>query len=721
MIPLFTVQNITQTEPGEFRLPWEFVFDRSAIPEDARKDKGKRQEWIRNPTTKHLFYSGFIGAVPSLRVSKENPAVSAGFLSADYDVPMTRERINEAIAQMKIKPTKIEFSIGGNCRLGWAFATKFPLASKEFTHFFLERAKKWLRLDLLPMLDEPAWMETSRLLCAGDEWVDTGHGPISETELQSFFVECARAFRSKECTEVVIGLDIVEKELKKHYENFNWPGDFELESQGPTFWVPGSTSTGSAIVKVNGIFTFAGHAEKSFYSWGDLLGKEFMEEFEKDAIAKATADIWFDGLKWHRKLYGTYVSMKKEEFVNYLTVDCHLSGKPDKSGSSPVSVALQHIYNEQRVAGAAPAVPLPAGPFMFMGRRTLNTYSGKPIEPSPKGTGKWGPHGEFTFLSALLNEFLDPADYLEDWLTWGKHYYEGIINREIRQGSMVYMMGKAGCGKTFLSKMLWGIGVGGYVDAAQYVLKGSQFNSHLLEAPHWCLDDDTTSANDWLANQSHMMIKKIIANDSFEHSKKFEVPCTTPWGGRVYCTFNDNETSGRVVGPMDEDMLKKAGLYKCRDPKMRTDGFVFPTRKEIEKRLEAERPFFFRYLLDVFRVPDRIERDSRYGYVPPHEPSMLAKAKNCSPVGPFKELVLETLLSWFRENPEEKEFRGSMKQLLTLVGQCAVDQTSVRAVKLDRANGYMEQLFNEKFMNVRAEDDGKYGVRLWIFQRPQNL
>jgi hypothetical protein len=469
------------------------------------------------------------------------------------------------------------------------------------------------------------------------------------------------------------------------------------------------------------MFTFAGHAEKSFYTWGDILGKEFIADYQKTTIAKATADIWFDGKHFHRKIKGAYVSISKDIFLNYLTVDCKLSSKPDKSGQSPVQQALSHIYNEQLVKGAAPAVPLPQGIHIFMGNRCLNTYNGRAILPAV-GTQHWGPLGNFPFISALLEFFFDPVDQLDDYLAWGQYYYVGIKDQVSRPGPAMYVGGAPGCGKTLISRNIWGAAVGGYADAAQFVLKGSQFNSNLLAIPHWTIDDDTTSANDYVANQSHMMIKKIIANDSFEYHCKYEVPCMTPWGGRLHFTFNINEASGRVVGTLDGDMIAKVCLLKCADIANRKDGFKFPARGEILKLISTELPFFLRWLED-HTVPETVKRDpERYGYVSRHEDSLKEKAQASSPVGPFKEVMLETILTWFRDNPGSKEFATSISGLIKLIATTSVDNTILRSMKMEKVTSYLEHLANENFLNCKSTSkDNSQRVRIWTFSRPENL
>lgn len=717
---VFTIENLTATTGTVDKLPWEFTFPADSISKEIRTTKSLRQEWYKKQTTKHCFYSGLIGHAATGRVGKENPPRMRWLFAADYDCPIPDERVKEVVEQMPIKPTKIENSLGGHRRLVWELEIPIYLETNEFSVFVSQRAVNWLRLNLLPMLDEPAWESTSRLLCCGDKWEATGYGPVPKEKVQAFFVECGKAYRFHSADGTTIGLDLVEAECKKRFpDTFSkWPGDFVLGSQGPSFWVTGSESPNSALVKPDGIFTFAGHADKPFYSWADILGKEFMKAFSETSIAKATADIWFDGLKFHRKNNGVYISMRKEELLNYFRVDCRLSPKPDQSGESPIEQALAHIYSNQRIVGAAPHVPLETGIIIFQNRRHLNTYDGKAVEPAT-GTKHWGPSGEFPFLSRVLDTLLFPHEQLDHLITWFHYYYRGVYEKVCRPGPMVIMAGQPGCGKSLVSRSLFGISVGGFCDAASFIIGGNQFNSELFSVPHWALDDDTPNASAHMSGHAHMNMKKLLANDVFMFSKKYEVPSPISWGGRLFVTANLDEISLRVVGPMDDAMKCRVMLLKCADFGPEKDNFIFPSRAEVASLLESERPAFLRYAMD-WKVPDHIEPDGRYGYVPYKEPSLLDKANQSSPAATFKEMLIATLLEWFRQNEADQTWRGTSFKLLQLLNDDIRNQNAARSLKPEQVNTHLQTLERERLFGCHTETESSNRTRLWVFNRPQS-
>jgi len=717
---IFTLKNLTDRAGAFDRVPWDFKFASETISAEVRKNKVKRQAWCTDPSVEHCFYSAFIGVAESGRVNKENPPKLLWLFVADYDCVISDERMKEAIEQMPIKPTYIETSIGGNRRLIWVLEEPILLGSNEFATFLLQKAETWLRLNQLPMLDQPAFITTTRLFCCGDKWEPTGYGPVPLAKSQTFFCDCGKEYRFRSYDEILIPLDVAAAEFAKKYpETFSkWPGEFVLGSQGPSFWVPGSESAGSAIVKTEGIFTFAAHAEKAFFTWGDLLGQDFVKQYRDTAIARASHDIWWDNLKFHRKIDGEYVSMTKEIFVNYLRVDCGLSEKADSSGTSPIAQTIQHIYNHQRVAGAAPHVPLPTGIIYSQGKRCLNTYTGRVVEPAT-GVHHWGDLGMFPWISRMIDTLLYPKLQKEYLLAWYKYYYQGMRKKLCRPGQILIIQGQAGCGKSLLSREIIGRSVGGFCDPSSFVLNGSNFNSELFEIPHWALDDDAPSASQHAAGGAHATMKKLVANDFFMYSKKYEVPSMVQRGGRLIATINPDVISLKLIPSLDDGMHQKFSLFRCADFGPEKDNFTFPMdREEIQRIIERELPYFLAWL-EAWEVPDHISRgDGRFGFAAYHDPSMAETSKQAGSAAPFKEILLETLIEHFRQNPEDTTWTGSSNRVMHLLENDIRNQLALRSYKPEKINSNLETLSKENFLGLTTSSDPSTGIRLWTFKKP---
>lgn len=696
--------------------PWEFVMTEK-ITEQVRKVKHDRQLFYQNPATQHNFYSGVEGHNPALRVSNDNPARAIHSIVADYDIPLSAERIDEAVAAMPIKPAWTETSLGGNARLVWLLERPLLTDGNDFAVFFLDGCTKWLNLNLLPSLDSQALISTSRLYCNGCVWRNLGHGPIPKATLQAFFVKLALKFRAKERAAVNIAIETVEKEIKTRFPSFNWPGEFVVGSQGPSWWIPESASPMSAIVKEDGMLTFSAHATKMFYGWGDLLGKEFVSKFETESMSAATEGVFYDGRKFHRVIDDKWTSAEKGEFVNYLEVTCKLSSKPDVSGNSAVKKALEHIYNHQRVVGAAPFVMKRPGLIIYQNDKVLNVYAGKPQEPAA-GTQKFGPHGNLPFTTALLHSRFSPTEQFAYWMAWLKHYYQSAYFWLGNPGQNCTIQGGPGTGKTFINRQLIGGLVGGFADASKFVIENIKFNSHLLHVTHWVLDDDIPNASFAMSAQAYARIKKLAANQEFEYEKKFEVPCMVERTGRLGITANLDFQSSRIVGPLDDSSSDKMNLFRFIAHQKESE-FQFPSdRAETIKYLRAELPFFARLLLD-YEVPDYVPRDTigRYGYASYHEPSLLDQSAQTSPSAPFKEILLDSLTQYFRENPEKSTWVGTVSQINRLILSNPLNSDILRSLKLDQTNRYLEQIEKEGLLKTKTVTDPATKTRVWTFWR----
>jgi hypothetical protein len=700
-VKFFAAKNLVSTAVAPC-VPWEFK-PTEIITAQIRADKTTRQEWYRTASTNHCFYSCIEGVNASQRVGKENPARLLHGISADYDMPLTPDRVQEAIKIMSIKPAWIERSLSGNARLVWEFPRPVQVDGNDFLSFILERTEKWLKLGLLPGLDTGALTTTSRLLCNGCEWASTGHGPIPENTLQAFFVDCAREFNFNPTGASEIPLEVIEPALRAAFPAFSWPADFELESQGPSFWVPGSTSPMSAIVKKEGMISFAAHAEKPFYTWSDILGKEFVQKFDADSIAKATSDIWWDGKNFWRKIAGRYARMAERELVIYFKKSCMLPG-------NKVEDALNHIFTVSRIEGAAPFVFRPAGKIEYQGDPILNTYVDRAIKPADELT-EWGPAGKFPFLSRHFDALFDPPEQLPWFLAWYKHLYTACYTHTPYPGQNIFLMGGVHTGKTLTSRAIVGYSVGGFVDASSYLTKGNNFNAEMCRVAVQCVDDESMGESSANHNHFQAMMKKSAANQEFQYNKKFETPVTVEWMGRIIVTSNLDHVSSRSLGPMDDSSLDKISIFRCAS-KSKID---FPNRTELRAIIQAELPYFLRWLLQ-WVPPAHILRDVRFGYRSYHEKTLLDQAHQTSTSAPFKELLIEGLRDFFVTNPKAIEWRGTVTQVMRLLHSNPLNETIIRNLRLEQINRHLELVQRENLFVCECQT-GDFKTRVWVFPR----
>lgn len=699
-------QSMTACEPWTFIAPFE-------VSAQIRRDKDSRQEWYHTVDMRWQFYTSVEASNPNQRCGKDNPPRLLWGFVADFDIGIPDERVNEAVTAMKVKPTWVERSLGGNIRLIWVFKNPLRVDGRDFCIALLQAAKKWLNLDLLPSLDEPAFVNPNQTYCNGGVWRKTGFSPLKETELQPFYVRVARDFKFVSSDLNDIPLDAVEARCKEIYPNYNWPNEFVEGAQGPSFWIPESTSPLSAIIKKDGMFTFSGHAEKNFYTWSDVCGKEFVRQYSDNAMTKATLGIYYDGHNYYKKIKDNYEFVTDVALHRYLKVICKVSSKADKSGSSPMEQALSHIEENNRVSGAGPHTFRPQGIINLMGKEYLNTYRNRAIKPAEEKQ-IWGPNGNFPFISVLLDRLFNPISQLPRFLAWWKYYYESALYLRPRPGQIVFLMGGVNVGKTFMNQKMVGASVGGCADVKKMLVEGVAFNDHYYDQPHWAVDDETGVESPQSQNRFAAVIKGCSANNLFDYRKKFQSGSPVYWEGRIMITLNMNWMSNRLLTPLDNDSRDKICLFRCADQKG-----MFPPREELEKIVTRELPFFLKWLVD-WEVPAEVPRCERFGYESYQEPTLLDKAVQNSKCAWFKEILIEFLIDYFNAEKSATYWRGNASTLLKALKAHPGNDLILHSVKTEQTIRYLEMLEQESLIKIRSETD-KMKTRVWIIERLEDL
>lgn len=692
---IFTCKNLV-SKSVELCEPW--LWDKPIPSEKICKDKEARQEFYKSSKTEWMFYSFNEGAAANQRISKDNPVKLMHGAVADYDCPISDERVAEAIESMTIRPAYVERSLGGNVRLIWTFPRPLAVETNDFAVYFLQQAKTWLQLDLLPGLDQGAWDDVTRRYCIGTEWKNTGYENVKEASLQSVYIEAARKFKFTAPEGNAIPLPAVVAAIQKLYPAFSWPGEFSLDSQGPSFWLAGSTSPLSAIVKSEGLLSFSAHAEKCFYSWSDILGPEFVKTFNEESITKATLDVYYDGQAFFRKIKGTYQTMNDSAMKLFLKKGCGLP--PNK-----IEEAIFHVQNNNRVAGAAPFVFQMPGQIEYGGQSFLNTWRNGVLKPAESADGF-----ESTWINYFLQNFLDPAEQLPWILAWLQHLYRSGVELLPRPGQNLFILGGVNRGKTLFVREIVGGLVGGFVDASSYLVQGDSFGSENFHVPIWAIDDSTPSNSTAGQDRFSSLLKKAAANQQHRFNEKFRVPSTVFWAGRVCVTANLDHASSRILGTLDNGSADKTSIFRVSAGPIR-----FPERYELQATLKTELPIFGKWLLD-YVVPDTIPRDGRYGFAPYHEQQLADSTHQTSRAAPLKEILIGELVSYFAVTPEAIEWRGNLAQLCQMLQLNPHNDFILRSFRPEIINRYLELIEREKVIRCRTEL-GPNKTRVWIFDR----
>lgn len=712
------LRNLCSSEVFDGVPPWEFT-DLAKVPTECFTDKVARDRWINTPQTDFHVYTLYEGVQKNLRLRGDkpgedsNPPLLMRGLAVDYDVPLTEEQVKAALKLMGEQwPAWYERTLSGHARLIWMFAEPIRLPSLSFTRHLLAKIGDLIPVDKLPGLDKPALLNPSRYFTNGCIWTKLSDHKIPAALLRGFVMQLATKFNwtGREFGKA-ISLAAIADECKKRFPRFSeWPGEFVIGAQGPTFWVEGSLSSKSAIVHETGLHTFSSHATKAFYPWAEIVGMEFVQATENNVLGKAVEGFHYDGRNFiFRDGEGKFAFETKDNVRMLLATNWGLrSAKSKGESSSEVERALSHIILHQRVDAATSCAFYPHGLFDYNRKRILNTHQLDAMKPAFESS-EWGSTGRFPFLSLFLDTFFNPVNpQKERFLAWFQHFYRMCLNREPRSGQGLFICGHQNVGKTFLNRGIIGRAVGGFALAHKYLTGGESFNSELFDYAYWVIDDGSISTNDALHRLFSENVKNAVANWDHRANEKFRKAVTTPWQGRIGVSCNDDPESIRMIPNLSLSILDKLMIFRAA----REATVKFKEQREMEKLLEAELPHLLRWLLN-WTPPTHcfIGSDVRFGVAAYCEPSLLRISNQSSPVSAFSELLQKWLTEYFTEQvPSAAFWEGTATDLRVAMSSNLVFAELLRPYRPERFGQMLVQLELKRMFDVSISDEGEQRI-----------
>lgn len=728
MTPLPYIKRLASSEVFIGDDPWSFAF-KNPIPPAVFGNKSLRTEWANAQSTDHNFYAGFLGLNKSLRVSAQksddtgNPPVELLALIGDYDVPMREELMLDSASALTYPPNWIERTMSGNWRYVWLLEEPIVFPCYAFALHFLKKFKDFAFDPALGGigLDVGAWENPTRYYTNSGNWQPLNDKPIPAALAKGWFVKAAEKFDKKhrELGPTVPVAELIPA-LRQKYPKFSeWPGDFEVGKMGPTFWVDGSKSPRSATVWPTGMSTFSAHAGKSFFNWADLLGMAFIKESQALNAAARAEDIWCDSLNyWRKDNDGSWVSLSKERMMTFLRVQRKVSDKRKKdSDVSDLDEVLNHIELHQRVKGAAPFCFKPTGLLLQNRERFLNLGTPPVIAPLTEPV-EWGPDGRMPFISEFLGGFFSldengESTQLERFLAWLKRFYTCGYTMEPRPGQAVFLVGKQGTGKTFLSTGLLSHMFGGHAEGSATLGGTEMFGSQMFYKNLWTMDDASTSTN-W---RKHLLftekIKANVANQSATFHEKFKVPCQIIWMGRIICTMNGDAQSLAMLPSTDRANQDKLMFFQVADRE-----FVFPEPQEIRDIFERETPAFCRWLLDWDPPAHCGYGEGRFGVIHYAQEGLAESAHQASNASGFREILMAFLKFYFENTEEATEWRGTSVELHSAISGSLASDALLRSYSLQSINQNLATIMGWRSPQLVITDSSENGSRIWTIQRP---
>jgi len=707
--PFFALKNLATiaTEPC---VPWEVSLP---FPEKCIKDKKARSAWMMNPETHYNAFNSFEGLNSNQRIKGSpgedgNPPRYHHALIIDIDYPLSEVEVRAAIDRMKIQPNWLERSLSDNWRMVWIFERPVIMASYEFAVLWLSTIEQIIQFRQVAGVDEGALLAPERYYTNGCKWEHLHDAPVPYALLLGLLQEVSAKYNwAGPEMGVVVPLDIVKGELQKKYPRFvEWDGEFILDAQGPTFWVDGSASPKSAIVRSTGIQTFSDHATKPFYNWSELISHDFVKTYKLEEMGRAIDGVFYDGRSYIRQNeQKEWLWEDKDGLTLQLRVARGLSDRrPKGQNFTQIDSALAMIKNTALISSAGSFAGYKKGLMTFNGNKYLNIHNRNAMMPSSE-IPVWGMDGgNMPFLSHLFNQYFTSSDQVDFFFSWLSRFYRSVYQREPRSGQAVFIFGPPNRGKTFVSSAILARLVGGSAEAKSFLMGEDNFNSELFDYCLWTIDDGSVGSSQRLMTHFAETVKRCTANMTFRSNEKFRKASLVQWQGRICVTGNVDAESLRQIPNMDISMREKVGLLRVRE--VRDDGFFFPETDVTQKILDRELPLFARFLLN-YEIPEHCQSgDSRYGVREYHEPTLLMEANHSSSSGTFAEIIDEFQREYFTvREPHATEWVGTALQLHKTILMDMTLTEAMRPYSVQAVSRMLSNLAVKKIFEVTVEGD----------------
>jgi hypothetical protein len=685
----FVLKNLASMSTERVEAPWDLQ-----LSPPAGMSKEEHVAWAVNPATKHAFVSSVEGMSSIVRIGPNNPPVKMHGLVIDYDTfSVTTDRLRDLAVTppCEFLPAYGSLSNRKGAKLYWTFERPIPISSGVQATRFLSRLFKELKLNKwLPGFDAGASANLSQYYDVGKEFVNIGGTPIKHDVLAYWAWEATRdAVLWTDHARYKIPLDAVEAEVNERFPG-RWKGRFVEGARGVRFWDASADNPTGAQVRADGVTCYTG--DRAFMSWYDIFGLEFVSRFAAAKMSTILESTYFDGQKFYVKLSeelgGRYVSWGKDDFSQYLRTKKFNPSKVKGATCSEVDEVEQAIKQQREVDYAKRLVHYPKGLVLWRGRRFLNMGAPEPIRPAdplPQPLS-WSDGDKFfplikgfadcLFMDEEGKDEFNQRTYVFAWL---KRFYEGGLALRPSQGQVVIIAGPPDKGKSFFCEGIVGGLMGGCEDGVDHLVDNGHWTANIAESPVIYVGDSRAAEDYKTATAFSNQLKKIVANATMRSAQKFGKEGDVPWYGRIMISCNLDSESLNILPNMELSNQDKILLFKASDTK-----FKFPPRSQCEAALEAELPYFARFLLD-WHPPDSVLSEShRFGVRKFHHHELFAVATSQGSSGVLADFLQSFIKADAKVSGDKrKSWRGTSPELYAAMAE-------------------FNQQFSKEFRTVRA-------------------
>lgn len=344
--------------------------------------------------------------------------------------------------------------------------------------------------------------------------------------------------------------------------------------------------------------------------------------FKEPAPIEGVGNVWYDpntGKFFRETEDKTWIDYRDPDFRRYLKY-CHFTTKIFEGQTiSPLEKLQVEVHQHRRVAFAGEIAGYPAGLHRMSNDWVL----------IPKGLRLMKPkRGSWATIKTLVNEALGMQQrYFYGWL---KSAMETLTyGAPFRAGQMLAMAGPSGAGKSLIQNLLTAIFGGRCCKPYDFLVGVDRFNSTLLGAEHWMIEDDASSTDIRARRHFAAKIKNTVVNMVHDYKPKHRDHISVCPFIRLTMTLNSNPESMLVLPPLDEDVEDKIMLLKATKivPRFKEDDIA--GRVAFSEKMNAEIPALL-YQLQKTPIPKDL-RDHRYGVKTYHHPGLKNALQKLSP------------------------------------------------------------------------------------------
>lgn len=595
-------------------------------------------KWCRESTTKGHFISAWEGLAAQSRIAETNPTRYLHGIIADYDNANAMSKIQSLGSSTGHLPTWVVQSFTpGKCRLIWPFENPVLVANADLTGEFLKALDEKVKIShALPGFDKASWKE-SQYFEMGSNWQQiTGSMPIPDVMLSECMLQGGMAAKM-EVADVEIPIDVIAAEVESRWPG-RWGGQFVEGASGPLFWVEPFINHRNCVIRDNGMVCFSDRAPSNFMPWRAILGDKFVEKYETERAARLAEMFYFDGANyWTNTLNGgTWKALNQNNAQLHLRI-ARCSPRIIKGTFvSEVDKVLGYIQRNRNVEAAVPMLFKDETVVEYNGSEYLNISNKKAMPPGDNGDPV-----NFPWIHDFITNGLDgeqngiPAS--EFFIGWLRRFWLTSHQGNPQPGQSVILAGEAHTGKTFFSKCVLGVAVGGSITAEDILLQRTKFNRQAAHNALWRCDDAIAEGDVRTKQLLANSLKAMAANPTVLYQPKFVDTTELPFMGRVFLTCNTDPESLKILPYLDGTIKDKLMLFRMKE------GYrphFFGTNGENEARALSELPFFLRWLMDYKVHPDIVDPNSpRFEIASFHHKTLVAEANSEQPESLMAELI----------------------------------------------------------------------------------